>query len=630
MQDPPALDVCLVYPPGAERDGETDAGLNCRRAEALFHDGRHEEALECGRRAFASATGDPQTLYFCAWLFSNCGCQEEAAAIYKGLLDLCPDWVEGYRHASGSLAAIGATEEAIEYAVEACARAPQECEYALHAGALLLRAGYCEQAAGYLHRAVSIEPHERRALLELSAAYYALGRIDEAAALAEEAAALAPDDCAAAMHAAELLLRCDRPDAAAALLRAVIADAGRDPVLFRMLSAAEMVTGRLDAALTAIDAALALAPEMVEYHLHRGHLLVRRGELAGAEAAFENAAALNPTNPDLKRAQIDLYLEQGRVREATSRAGELLYVSPDDPAAARAVLHLLGERLHTLDGDYIVLHDGIERSPRPLRPLPGFLDRLRSQRRVIRALIIRETRTRFGESRLGYGWALLEPMLHITLLSVAFSVLMHGQPPIGSHFFLFYYTGLVPYHVFVHASSGMAHAIVNNGALLQLPLVTTFDVIAARGLLEVVTDVIVAVIMLIAFGAAGLIMAPDDLWGAIAALVVTALFGCGVGYANAVLTVFWHGWDKIYAQVTRALYFISGIFYVPGMMPDWAREVLVWNPLLHAIDWFRSGFFAVYQPHWLDPAYLVILAILSLLAGIALERGLQRKLSEPL
>ena len=190
-------------------------------------------------------------------------------------------------------------------------------------------------------------------------------------------------------------------------------------------------------------------------------------------------------------------------------------------------------------------------------------------------------------------------------------------------------TGLVPYHVFVHASSGMTHAITSNGALLQLPLVTTFDVIAARGLLEIITDVIVAAAMLVLFAAAGLATTPDDLWGPLSALAITALFGFGVGYFNAVLAVFWRSWDKIFAQVTRGLYFISGIFYVPGMMPDWAREALLWNPLLHAIDWFRSGFFAVYQPHWLDQTYLAILAILALLGGIALERGLRRKLSEP-
>jgi len=257
-------------------------------------------------------------------------------------------------------------------------------------------------------------------------------------------------------------------------------------------------------------------------------------------------------------------------------------------------------------------------------------ERLGSQRRVIGALIIRETRTRFADAKLGYGWALIEPILHISLLSVTFAVLMHGQPPIGTQFFIFYYTGLIPYHIFVHTSSGMSHAITGNGPVLQLPPVTTFDVIAARGLLEIMTDVVVAVILLVGFGAVGLAAMPDDLWSPSIALLVTAAFGCGLGYLNAVLTVFFRSWDKVYGQVTRISYFISGIFYVPGMMPDWARDSLAWNPLLHAIDWFRAGFFASYQPHWLDRSYLVILAILSLVGGMGLERALRRRLSVPL
>jgi hypothetical protein len=39
--------------------------------------------------------------------------------------------------------------------------------------------------------------------------------------------------------------------------------------------------------------------------------------------------------------------------------------------------------------------------------------------------------------------------------------MMEGRPPIGAHFFIFYYTGLIPYHIFVHTSSAMSHAITS-------------------------------------------------------------------------------------------------------------------------------------------------------------------------
>jgi capsular polysaccharide transport system permease protein len=565
-------------------------------------------------------------LQICAWVFSNCGCHAEAADAYCRLLQLRPDWTDGHRHASSSLAASGQLDEAIDHALTATESAPDNADYALHAGLLLRDAGRHEEAGHYLDRAVSEDPGNGRAWCALAAVQLALDRRNDAAASAARAAGLAAADAPLMVDAAEMLLQCGRAKEAAALLQSTGASGG-DARLWRVLSAAEMVDGNLEAALAAADWALAAAPANAEYHLHRALLLARLGDLPAAAEAVARAAVLEPASRDLKRTQLELFLAAGLVSEATAVGGELLQRFPDDKPAASAVLHLLTHRLDAIDGEYSVLHDGTERAVRPPRPPPSLLARLRAQRRIIGALIIRESRTRFAEHKLGYGWALIEPILHIALLSVTFAVLMHGRPPIGSQFFVFYYTGLIPYLIFIHASSAMCHAVTGNGPVLQLPPVTSFDVIAARGLLEVATDIVVAVILLVGFGAIGLVAMPDDLWGPATAVLTTAAFGCGVGYVNAVLTVFFRSWEKAYNQLTRVLYFVSGIFYVPAMMPDWARDALAWNPLLHAIDWFRTGFFAGYEPHWLDRSYLVILAILSLLAGFGLERGLRRRLS---
>ena len=227
-----------------------------------------------------------------------------------------------------------------------------------------------------------------------------------------------------------------------------------------------------------------------------------------------------------------------------------------------------------------------------------------TQWRVIYALIIRETRTRFGDSTLGYGWALLEPILHILMLSLVFAVLMHGRPPIGTQFFIFYYTGIIPYHLFIHTSSSMTYAVTANGSLLQLPLVTHLRCDHRRGACSSwSTDILVAIILLAGFGALGLGAMPDNFAGLVGVDCRRMwLFGCGCGFINAVINALLKSWDKIWAQLTRLLYFCSGIFYVPGMMPDWIRDILAWNPVLHAVDWFRSSFFhrlraALARPH---------------------------------
>jgi capsular polysaccharide transport system permease protein len=354
------------------------------------------------------------------------------------------------------------------------------------------------------------------------------------------------------------------------------------------------------------------------------------GRLDEAAEAFGRAAALDPSNPDTKRSQLTVYFDSGRFIEALAIGGELIRASPDNEEYAQAILQVLHRRLEMIDGDYVVLSERPLRPRREPRPRPTIFAALQTQLRVIYALMIRETRTRLAESKLGYGWALLEPVLHILMLSLVFAVMMRGRPPIGDKFFIFYYTGIIPYHLFVHTSSSMTNAVSSGAALLQLPLVSTFDVILARGLVEVLTDVIVAIMLLAGFFAVGVGLLPRNLPALSASVIAVSLFGCGIGFINAVINAFVKSWDKIWAQLTRALYFCSGIFYVPGMMPDWIRDILAWNPILHAVDWFRSSFFPEYEPHWLDRSYLAIVAVLSVAAGLCLERGLRRRLYEPL
>ena len=132
------------------------------------------------------------------------------------------------------------------------------------------------------------------------------------------------------------------------------------------------------------------------------------------------------------------------------------------------MLQVLNRRFETLDGDYVVLSERASRPSREPRPAPSFFETLRTQGRVIHALIIRETRTRFGDSKLGYGWALLEPIAHILMLSLVFAVMMRGRPPIGDEFFIFYYTGIIPYHMFVRGVPGASHLVPRSDGLTSL------------------------------------------------------------------------------------------------------------------------------------------------------------------
>lgn len=316
-----ALDDGVFSPGENDSDGPEAARLNCRLTEILFHEGRQAEALEYGRRAFALAGDDENVAHCCAWLFSNCGLHAEAAEAYRRLLDRHPDWVEGYRHLSGSLAACGDHEAAIVNAVQASERVPGNFDFALHAGCLLLDVQRPDEAMLFLGRALGIEPQDPRVLRALSVAEYALDRPRDAVEFALRAAALAPSDSNFAVHASELLLRADRAEDALVLLGNAARREPHNPMLWRLISAAEGQRGDADRAIAAIERALEHLPGNAEYHLHHGHLLYALGEFAAAAEAFNRAAEIDPANHAVWRAQVDVLLAEGRITDATALGG---------------------------------------------------------------------------------------------------------------------------------------------------------------------------------------------------------------------------------------------------------------------------------------------------------------------
>jgi tetratricopeptide (TPR) repeat protein len=282
------------------------ARLNCRLSEALYHRQNFAEALECARTAFDLQPESDEVANLCAWVFSNCGRHEEAAAAYERILALRPQWAEGHRHASGSFAAAGRLDRAVIHGSRASDLDPTSFEFAFHSGCLLEAAERHSQAIDYLMRATALDPADVRVLRHLSAALYALEQTEQAVTFALRAVALAPTDRHCSLHATELLLRAERYDEAAAIILDAVNTHGDDPIALRLLSAVQMLRARTEDALDAIDRALRVAPETAEYHLHRANLLYRLGRLDEAAMAFGVAAALDPSNGDARRADPNL------------------------------------------------------------------------------------------------------------------------------------------------------------------------------------------------------------------------------------------------------------------------------------------------------------------------------------
>jgi len=244
---------------------------------------------------------------------------------------------------------------------------------------------------------------------------------------------------------------------------------------------------------------------------------------------------------------------------------------------------------------------------------------LLTKARVIGALVLRESRVTFGSVKLGYFWAIAEPVIGTAILTLIFSYLAR-HPPIGTSFPLFYATGMITYQMYRKLSGSMLNVFSANRGLLAYPLVKETDVVFARWILINLTYLFIFIIFftgLIYLDQAGL---PHRLDITLLALAALSLLGLGAGLTNAMICVLWPTWKRIEAIISRPMFFISGVFFIPEMIPPTVRYYLSWNPLMHIIDWFRVGYYSNYDSIIFDPGYLFLSTALLLAIGLGAER----------
>lgn len=252
-------------------------------------------------------------------------------------------------------------------------------------------------------------------------------------------------------------------------------------------------------------------------------------------------------------------------------------------------------------------------------PAPAAIPRRTGTIRTVTALLLREMSTTYGRSALGYLWAILEPAGGIALMSFIFSFAFRS-PAIGTNFPLFFASGMLPFMAYMGTSQKVSVSLRFSRALLFYPGVTYIDAILGRFLMNVMTDIMIAVIVL-----TGIIFAFDlrvilDLPALILAFVMAFSLGLGVGTLNCYLLSVYPIWERVWAIVNRPMFIISCIFFLFDTIPQPYRDWLWWNPLVHLVGQARRGVYATYDASYVSPLYVFSIALVTFAAGLLLLR----------
>ena len=245
--------------------------------------------------------------------------------------------------------------------------------------------------------------------------------------------------------------------------------------------------------------------------------------------------------------------------------------------------------------------------------------------RVLGALILREMSTRYGKSHLGYFWAVVEPVAYVSIFTLLCGYLSR-HPPIVQSFAVFFATGVMVYFFYRGVADTTALAYGQNRSLFTYPYVTLLDAVLARGVLEFATRALVALIVLV-----GVIWFADfdaiyDIRPLLAAPLICAATGLGVGMINCVLFNLSASYQRAFGVIMRPQMILSGVIFIPERLPESGREIILWNPLVHMVAYFRTGFYSTYQADYINFPMMIGLPLVLLIVGLFLIRRFEGRL----
>lgn len=230
------------------------------------------------------------------------------------------------------------------------------------------------------------------------------------------------------------------------------------------------------------------------------------------------------------------------------------------------------------------------------------------QRRVIGALLMREILTRFGRHNIGFLWLFVEPMLFtlgVTALWTATKAAHGSDLPIAA----FALTGYSSVLLWRNMPSRCIGAIEPNLSLLYHRQVKVIDIFLARLLLEGGGATISFVVLSLLFISIGWIQPPEDVLQVVFGWLMLAWFGVSLAMLLGALSEQYEVVEKLWHPAAYLLFPLSGAAFLVDALPPAAQNVVLYLPMVHAVEYVREGYFGSQIVAHHDMSYMALICL---------------------
>jgi ABC-type polysaccharide/polyol phosphate transport system ATPase subunit/ABC-type polysaccharide/polyol phosphate export permease len=186
-------------------------------------------------------------------------------------------------------------------------------------------------------------------------------------------------------------------------------------------------------------------------------------------------------------------------------------------------------------------------------------------------------RSRFAGSRLGFVWAVLQPLLLFGVLYAVFNEVVRLGPTVP-HYAVSLLSAIVLWTFFASATSTAVGSLVARGAMirkLRFPRAAVPLSVVLTALVDLGLNIVVLGIFLLASG-----LPVRASWLELVPVVfVLVALTTGVALLLAAMFLRWRDTGHLWAVVQRGLFYGSAVLYPASLYPDSVERLLTANPL---------------------------------------------------
>jgi ABC-2 type transport system permease protein len=259
-----------------------------------------------------------------------------------------------------------------------------------------------------------------------------------------------------------------------------------------------------------------------------------------------------------------------------------------------------------------------------------------ASRELLWNLTLRELRTKYRRSFLGWAWSMLNPLASVAIYSFVFSVLFistaePGDPSGLTGFAYFLLCGLLPWNFFSLINTlGMGAISANSGLVRRVAFPREILVFSnvLHACVQFGIELLLLAIVLLVAGSPILPFLPM----ALVVSVVLAVFGSGFALALSTLSVYFKDVTYLWGILLQVWFFLTPVVYAPSLVESRASEtvqtILKLNPMHAFIGTYRDLLYDAHWPSWSRLALMLVASLMSLTAGWWIFTRLGRRLPE--